>query len=64
MTMKKVYIEPKCRLMALGEEENLLSGSPTNPNVSEDYAEVDGGGNVNMEGRENIRSRSAWDDEW
>lgn len=55
--MKKVYIEPKCRLMALGEEESLLkaseisSGGEGTPN---DYAE----------GREVIRSRSAWDDEW
>lgn len=57
MTMKKSYIEPKCRLIALSEEEELMSGS-----------QLTGGekGQVNedVEGREVIRARSAWEDEW
>ena len=55
--MKKTYIEPKSRLIALGEEEDLLKSS-----------EITSGGqgqiNDDAEGREVIRARSAWEDEW
>ena len=55
--MKKSYIEPKCRLIALSEEENLMDGS-----------HLTGGGqgqiNDDAESREIIRARSSWEDEW
>ena len=56
-TMKKVYIEPKCKLLALSEEESLMTGS-----------EISGGGQGDPgdtgESREVIRTNSAWDNEW
>jgi len=55
--MKKVYIEPKCKLLALSEEESLMTGS-----------EISGGGQGDPgdtgESREVIRTNSAWDNEW
>ena len=55
--MKKVYIEPKCKLLALSEEESLMTGS-----------EISGGGQGTPgdtgESREVIRTQSAWDNEW
>lgn len=56
-TMKKAYIEPKCKLLALSEEENLMESSV-----------ITGGGNGQSgdvgESREVIRTESAWDNEW
>ena len=55
--MKKAYIEPKCKLLALSEEESLMSGS-----------QITGGGNGQSgdvgESREVINSSDAWDNEW
>lgn len=55
-TMKKIYIEPKCKLLALSEEESLMTGS-----------EISGGGQGTPgdtgESREVINSRDAWE-EW
>lgn len=55
--MKKEYIEPKCKLLALSEEESLMAGS-----------EISGGGQGTPgetgESREVIRTGSAWDNEW
>lgn len=42
--------------------ETLFAGSPTNPSVSEEPAEVSGG-SVIMEGRETISAPDAWE-EW
>lgn len=55
--MKKAYIEPKCKLLALSEEESLMTGS-----------EISGGGQGTPgdtgESREVINPRDAWDNEW
>ena len=62
--MKKVYISPKSKLLSL-EPETMIAGSATNPAISETSAEIDpGSGSVIMEGREVIRTQSAWDNEW
>jgi hypothetical protein len=54
--MKKVYIEPKCKLLALSEEESLMAGS-----------EISGGGNGTPgdtgESREVIQAPDPWE-EW
>jgi len=61
--MKKTYIKPKSRLMGL-EAETLFAGSPIpEQTVSDDPATLIDG-NVIMEGRDVIRARGAWDDEW
>ena len=60
--MKKTYISPKSRLLSM-EPETMIAGSAENPPINNSNAEVDGGGNVIMEGRE-IQSRNAWDNEW
>lgn len=63
-TMKKVYISPKSKLLSL-EPETMIAGSATNPDISDTPAEIDpGSGSVIMEGREVIRTNSAWDNEW
>jgi hypothetical protein len=47
------------------EPETMIAGSAENPEISETPAEIDpGSGSVIMEGRDVIRSRSAWEDEW
>ena len=61
-TMKKVYISPKSKLLSL-EPETMIAGSATNPAISETPAQEEGG-SVIMEGREVIRTQSAWDNEW
>ena len=63
--MKKTYISPKSRLMST-EPETMIAASADNPTIDDtNDAVVDpGSGKVIMEGREVIRSRSAWDDEW
>ena len=74
--MKKVYISPKSKLLSL-EPETMIAGSATNPEISETSAEIDpGSGSISetsaqeegvsviMEGREVIRTQSAWDNEW
>ena len=61
-TMKKVYISPKSKLLSL-EPETMIAGSATNPAISENPAQEEGG-SVIMEGREVIRTNSAWDNEW
>ena len=55
--MKKAYIDPKCKFLALSEEESLMAGS-----------EISGGtpgtpGDTG-ESREVINSSDAWDNEW
>ncbi len=55
--MKKVYIEPKCKLLALSEEESLMSGSQISGGEK-------GSAGDNAESREVIRTQSAWDNEW
>ena len=62
-TMKKVYISPKSKLLSL-EPETMIAGSAENPPINNSDAVVDGGGSVIMEGREVIRTQSAWDNEW
>ncbi len=64
-TMKKVYISPKSKLLSL-EPETMIAGSATNPAIYDSTpAETDpGSGSVIMEGREVIRTNSAWDNEW
>ena len=61
--MKKVYISPKSKLLSL-EPETMIAGSAENPPINNNDAIVDGGGSVIMEGREVIRTNSAWDNEW
>jgi len=47
------------------EPETMIAGSAENPEISETPAEIDpGSGSVIMEGREVIRTNSAWDNEW
>ena len=47
------------------EPETMIAGSAENPEIYETPAEIDpGSGSVIMEGREVIRTQSAWDNEW
>ena len=41
----------------------MIAGSATNPAISDTPAQEEGG-SVIMEGREVIRTNSAWDNEW
>ena len=56
-TMKKEYIEPKCKLLALSEEESLMAGSEISGGTPGTPGETG-------ESREVINSSDAWDNEW
>lgn len=62
--MKKTYIEPKNTVVRLNTETLIAaSADPTQTFNDETPAAIDGGGYVDMEAREVIRSRDAWE-EW
>jgi len=42
----------------------MIAGSATDTPLNDSDANLDGEGNVIMEGREVIRANSAWDNEW